>query len=71
MIRDFNRFAEMSSVIIANRMNEELNVVKEKVYTRDFIRRINEKSFIDSSKKVCYGLSKAYFSFIKTTEVIF
>lgn len=35
VIRDFSYFREMSDVIIANRWNDELEDVKEKVYTRD------------------------------------
>ncbi|HII4397417.1 nucleotide sugar dehydrogenase [Clostridium perfringens] len=35
VINDFNKFTEICGVIIANRYNEELDIVKEKVYTRD------------------------------------
>lgn len=39
VIQDFNQFAAMSDVIIANRMSEELESIKEKVYTRDLYQR--------------------------------
>lgn len=39
VIHDFDRFAAMSDVILANRMNEELGEVKDKVYTRDVYSR--------------------------------
>ena len=39
VIRDFEEFTKMSNVIIANRMSEELESVKEKVYTRDLYQR--------------------------------
>ena len=39
VIDDFNQFTELSDVIIANRMSEELESVKEKVYTRDLYQR--------------------------------
>ena len=39
VIRDFNEFCSMSDVIVANRMDNMLSDVKEKVYTRDIYFR--------------------------------
>ena len=39
VIRDFEEFKQMSEVIIANRMTDDLLSVKEKVYTRDLYSR--------------------------------
>jgi len=35
VIRDFEKFKNLSDVIVANRITDELNSVKDKVYTRD------------------------------------
>ena len=39
VIKDFNEFKKISKVIIANRYDPSLNDIKEKVYTRDLLRR--------------------------------
>lgn len=39
VIKDFNDFKKMSKVIIANRYDTSLENVKDKVYTRDLLRR--------------------------------
>ena len=35
VVRDFDEFCAQSDVIVANRLVEELEPVREKVYTRD------------------------------------
>lgn len=39
VINDLEEFKRISDVIVVNRVNEELNEVKEKVYTRDLYER--------------------------------
>ncbi|MDW0116298.1 nucleotide sugar dehydrogenase [Sporosarcina thermotolerans] len=39
VFREFEEFKEISEVIVANRLSEELDGVKEKVYTRDLFAR--------------------------------
>ena len=39
VIRDMEEFKKLSDVIVANRMNSDLEDVKEKVYTRDLFAR--------------------------------
>ena len=39
VINDFNRFARKSDVIIANRYDNKLEEVKNKVYTRDLFSK--------------------------------
>ncbi|GFR36232.1 nucleotide sugar dehydrogenase [Thermobrachium celere] len=39
LIRDLNKFKEISDIIVANRLHQELDDVKYKVYTRDIFGR--------------------------------
>ncbi|MBR3133111.1 MAG: nucleotide sugar dehydrogenase [Clostridia bacterium] len=39
VINDFKKFSDMSDVILANRMEDMLNSVEDKVYTRDLYRK--------------------------------
>lgn len=39
VVKDFDEFSSKSDVIIANRLEEQLNTVKDKVYTRDLFTR--------------------------------
>lgn len=39
IVKDLNKFKKMSSIIIANRYNLELNDVKSKVFTKDIFKR--------------------------------
>ena len=39
VINDFDEFCRMSDVIVANRMDEMLKNVQDKVYTRDIFER--------------------------------
>ena len=39
VINDFNKFSEVSDIILANRFEDILSNVKEKVYTRDLYFR--------------------------------
>ncbi|MFD2656621.1 nucleotide sugar dehydrogenase [Gracilibacillus thailandensis] len=39
VVKDFNEFKEVSDVIVANRLTDDLKDVREKVYTRDLFSR--------------------------------
>ena len=38
VINDLKKFKELSDVIIANRMSDEIRDVEKKIYTRDYIQ---------------------------------
>lgn len=38
-MRDLEKFKKISDVIVANRMSDDIEDVKEKVYTRDLFAR--------------------------------
>ena len=35
VIKDLNKFKELSDIIITNRMTDEISDIKDKIYTRD------------------------------------
>lgn len=39
VVNDFSKFTNVADIIVANRLSDELQVVKEKVYTRDLYSR--------------------------------
>lgn len=39
VVNDFNKFKEMSDIVIANRYDEALSGIKEKLYTRDIFQK--------------------------------
>lgn len=39
VINDLEEFKKLSDIIVVNRYNEELNDIKEKIYTRDLFFR--------------------------------
>ena len=39
VIKDFDEFKEVSDIIVANRLSDEIKDVEDKVYTRDIFSR--------------------------------
>ena len=39
VMKDLNKFKELASIIVANRVSDELNDVSQKVFTRDLFKK--------------------------------
>ena len=39
VINDFERFSSKAEIILANRMNNQLDLIKDKVFTRDIFNK--------------------------------